>query len=761
MVIDLAQRLRSKFVPGTARGSLASHADVEARRQRELIAVEFDPVYYSLRYPDVTGCALDHFVAVGWRERRDPAPWFSIDFYLETYPDVAAAGVNPFFHYLEHGRQEARAIAPADPPANDRGWEIDAIQSAIDEQFYAEQLRAIGVDRENVHMAVHYWREGARLGLDPTPEFSTAHYLSDHPDVAEAGVNPFAHYLLEGKKEGRGSRPAQARHVQTQENAQPPSDEEPKREAKHRSTPRRSKDHDRELAETAFDRDYYLAANPDVAAAGVDPLDHFLGTGWGEGRDPSLSFSVSHYLDFYPDVAAAGINPFLHYLMAGKSEGRLPRHDLGFRYDVITSLKPLSERVEHARTSAPRRKLSDASRLRDALAAAKRVESAGLYISVSHDDFTENFGGVQLVLMRESTAVDAKGFDHLHLFPATPLQIVELETTDPVIGVLLNRERVGFFRASDVARQLASVAPRLATRPFVIHSLIGHSADGLIAILHAAGCASGWYWVHDYSSVCAGYTLLRNDVEFCGGPPPTSSACSICVYGGLRPRQMEAHAKLFAEFDLTVLAPSDAALDVWKSSVSIAAPAKVHEHLRLSTASKRAGRKSEPRSDRPLRVAYIGQPVTHKGWPVFRELAVTFAEDPRYQFYHIGKHPQGIPATFQEVVVGSDDLDRMVRALRDLDIDVVLQWSLWPETFCIAAVEAFRAGAAVLTFKDSGNVAAMVKGKGFGAVLDSEDELMRLFETGEAIEIAARARPSGLTAKFSNMTADFVEEAAR
>ena len=37
-------------------------------------------------------------------------------------------------------------------------------------------------------------------------------------------------------------------------------------------------------AETHFDTTGYLAANPDVAAAGINPLDHYLTLGTYEGR---------------------------------------------------------------------------------------------------------------------------------------------------------------------------------------------------------------------------------------------------------------------------------------------------------------------------------------------------------------------------------------------------------------------------------------------------------------------------------------------
>ncbi len=74
-----------------------------------------------------------------------------------------------------------------------------------------------------------------------------------------------------------------------------------------------------------FDRDWYLAQNPDVAQAGVDPVEHYLLSGSLEGRAPSLQFDGKWYLKQNPDVASAGMNPLVHYVGWGKAEGRLPR----------------------------------------------------------------------------------------------------------------------------------------------------------------------------------------------------------------------------------------------------------------------------------------------------------------------------------------------------------------------------------------------------------------------------------------------------
>ena len=72
-----------------------------------------------------------------------------------------------------------------------------------------------------------------------------------------------------------------------------------------------------------FDTNYYLAQNQDVKAAGLNALLHFEQYGWHEGREPSLIFSDAKYLAANSDVKAAGIDPLLHYMTSGETEGRM------------------------------------------------------------------------------------------------------------------------------------------------------------------------------------------------------------------------------------------------------------------------------------------------------------------------------------------------------------------------------------------------------------------------------------------------------
>lgn len=77
-----------------------------------------------------------------------------------------------------------------------------------------------------------------------------------------------------------------------------------------------------------FDRDWYLEQYPDVAAAKVDPVGHYLKSGAGEGRNPSAAFDTAWYLLTYFDVAESGLNPLVHFIRFGRQEQRTSHPNL-------------------------------------------------------------------------------------------------------------------------------------------------------------------------------------------------------------------------------------------------------------------------------------------------------------------------------------------------------------------------------------------------------------------------------------------------
>ncbi|MEO8114712.1 MAG: hypothetical protein ABI655_10040, partial [Phenylobacterium sp.] len=398
--------------------------------------------------------------------------------------------------------------------------------------------------------------------------------------------------------------------------------------------------------------------------------------------------------------------------------------------------------------------------LRRALAKS-RTGLRDLHVTFSHDDYTSNIGGVQLCLQREDARIAELGRDHLHLYPPKPWPVVRTADERGALGVLLNGAPLGAFAPRTVAEALGAAAGAVTAgrRSFAIHSLLGHAADWTVAIVEAAGLNAGFFWLHDFASLCAGFHLLRNDVEDCAAPPPNSPACGICVYGPWRRRHLAEHQRLFERLALTVVSPSQPTLDLWRGAWRFPAKAEVVlPHARLAL----RGPAPNCPEDRPFRLAFAGMPAAHKGWPLFRDLVLRYAEDPRYEFLHLGARAEpGLPVAFQPVMVSEADPTAMQAAIEAAEADAVLVWPLCRETFSFTAYEAAAAGAAVITGPDSGNVAAFVESSGYGLVLADQAALIGAFESGEINRLArTRRRPQLFDLAFSNLTVDLIDGGA-
>ncbi|WP_207541288.1 rhamnosyltransferase WsaF family glycosyltransferase [Sabulicella rubraurantiaca] len=179
--------------------------------QRDILIVRaaFDAEYYCATYPDIPAAKIDpleHFCVFGWQEGRDPAPWFSTRAYLRLHPDIEALGQNPFAHYIAFGESEGRAIEPAGPSHRQEDpvqRDILIVRAAFDAEYYCAtypDIPAAKIDPLE-HFCVFGWREGR----DPAPWFSVRHYREVYQELEG---NPFVHYILYGKDEGRRIWPA-------------------------------------------------------------------------------------------------------------------------------------------------------------------------------------------------------------------------------------------------------------------------------------------------------------------------------------------------------------------------------------------------------------------------------------------------------------------------------------------------------------------------------------------------------------------------
>lgn len=176
-------------------------------------------------------------------ERKSQHDGFDEDFYLSQYPYVRDVGIDPKRHYQRYGARlgyipckgylpavdqsrppdqaplhrdrDTNHVQPwAAPPSigeplerlNSNGlvsWKVspadfDAVVQEMDLTWYKSLFPGDEVPDD---LVVHYLTEGWQQGYEPTPWFSSRHYLAANEDVRRAGINPFLHYVTVGKQQ--------------------------------------------------------------------------------------------------------------------------------------------------------------------------------------------------------------------------------------------------------------------------------------------------------------------------------------------------------------------------------------------------------------------------------------------------------------------------------------------------------------------------------------------------------------------------------
>jgi GT2 family glycosyltransferase len=209
----------------------------------------FDSDWYLRTYSDIKAAGVNplvHYTSWGIDERRQPCRWFNVAWHGEPHEDVSTDG-DPARHFLQTRLKGWRI-----PEVKDEDELLARLESLVemrntiassplfDAPFYLEQLpesERIGV----VDAVWHYLIIGDKKGISPHPLFSPTLYRKYNMLPSEIELNTLSHYLSKPWR-GRG------------------------------------------ITSVLFDSASYLECCPDVAEGGMNPLLHYLGWGWREGR---------------------------------------------------------------------------------------------------------------------------------------------------------------------------------------------------------------------------------------------------------------------------------------------------------------------------------------------------------------------------------------------------------------------------------------------------------------------------------------------
>lgn len=202
-----------------------------------------DEKWYLSFYKDLNDsgvCAIEHYVLFGWREERDPNPYFNTSwfiqenaldenscpllFYIEYWQekslivspqfdgiqyiknnlDLQKTGVEPLGHYLKYGESEGRAYYSTSTFVDSTYQEYEDINLFLPEWyvFVNEDLRG-----SDVNAIEHFAIFGQFENRKPNPYFDLQWYAKKYANELSNELTPFLYYAKYGWKKGHSPSP--------------------------------------------------------------------------------------------------------------------------------------------------------------------------------------------------------------------------------------------------------------------------------------------------------------------------------------------------------------------------------------------------------------------------------------------------------------------------------------------------------------------------------------------------------------------------
>lgn len=502
--------------------------------------------------------------------------------------------------------------------------------------------------------------------------------------------------------------------------------------------------HELEIVNSFIDEDYYERHYGVSERAGA----HYCSQGWKKGFNPSDEFKTNYYLEYNPDVKSAAINPFYHYICQGKIEGRHPSMPGGVkRYELLKS-SSIKSIEQNWRIKSP-------TKTTTLMLFTKMLENVGsdLIVSISHDFFKSNSGGVQLCIGIEYELSLSTRKTYLHISPLSPLLSLQMSNKGKFyLHVLIGEEEPMIL---DSETLLAGLNNTGTIDMLIVHSILGFRNEFLRNLFDRLKSRQTFFWIHDFSSSCVNFNLMRNGITFCNAPSLSSSGCSICVDHQDRVVFLAAIRELLQLRKFTFLFPSASAKNVFRRTYPESkGELRIHPHLLLDSVET----KEYKRADK-IKIAFCGSPMYIKGWNYYIEFMDMFHK--QYEFYHFATIRQpGLSIKHVKSEV-KDGVSNMTENLILNKIDFVFIGSVCSETFSFSTHEAISAGCFVLNIGIHGNVPDMLNNNSdLGKNYTSLEELIVDCKSGfldDTIQNWTRKGRNFRKYTYSKFSLDFLE----
>ncbi|MCY9592022.1 methyltransferase domain-containing protein [Paenibacillus chitinolyticus] len=367
------------------------------------------------------------------------------------------------------------------------------------------------------------------------------------------------------------------------------------------------------------------------------------------------------------------------------------------------------------------------------------------YILVfSHTNYLNSMGGTEKYIYEQASYNARSGIGTVQIFPSNRYDFYAEE--ESFYGINVGDTFLGYLTAQEIVEFIQDSAHKYK-KTYIHHLLFWIYSDfkNIFEAVNYLGISSVFV-AHDFFACCSSYHMMYSDSNGKKGCIPdlmthgTENVCIKCDHYADLEKRKEIFNDIFNVCEKIVL-PSQYVLEVFK----LIYPKwedkfLVHGHLRLV----KDGTSEKEKVNEKIKIAYLGYKMENKGWSTWLKMINNEQFSDLYEFHHIGSSEHySTNVRSHEYSFINDGRMAATNLLKKENIDIVLLWSIVPESYSYTLYESIAAGVPVVTNKHSGNIAFSVQNSSedIGVVLNNEKELWALLsDNNSVLNLVNRAR---------------------
>lgn len=349
------------------------------------------------------------------------------------------------------------------------------------------------------------------------------------------------------------------------------------------------------------------------------------------------------------------------------------------------------------------------------------MEKKKAIILISHTNYLIKPGGTEKTLRAIQRGFNSNEICCINFFA--------INRFNGVFGCNIDGKFIGIYSEKNMAKLVYKILSKgFEIEEIIIGHLKGFDLQSLAKTLKKINI-NIVLCIHDFYFVCNTFNFMKNKKNFCGITKPNKEKCSDC-YNYLELKKFEKERNFFFnkidEQIIKVIFPSDFCKKMWLTFF----PKYEHRSFIRSNLQMTKHYVKKQQNNK-TRIAFIGKRSTHKGIDLWNKLEKNENILKKYDLYYFGINTENNKYVKNIYVNNTKDNPYMMRdELRKYNIDIVILWSVIPETYSFTYYEASSSGCYILTNDKSGNIASQVKLNNNGKIYKNDSELFRdLYES--------------------------------